>query len=353
MMFRTQLLAIMFSALVGVDAVEGQHCGGPCEVPRGVDPVSTNPRYSLSEGIERATWRYLFNWFWTVNGEQKFRVESSLSSLPARDFGFRRMFVSPSGNGFLVTGNPYAGKYLKGKEPPLFVFFDPEGRQLSELSLFQAVEAEGRKLGQCPNCDCDDVLYVFAQDPNLSDNSVFVELRPYRSNPISFFLPFGCPVRDRRSFEDALEAAEWSRLSGEEAEREKEAIQFLIGALKSDDVTVRTEASEAILAKGFLARTAISRAKFDSLSGNIRARAKVVEKNLRPLGDSPPEAISTDLGLLSSMISYSEPEVVQSVRLQLQRILPQTKGLAPEECVTWIAEHRQSLKWNAAIGQYE
>jgi hypothetical protein len=353
MMFRTQSLAIMFFFLIGAGSVEGQHCGGPCEVPRGVDPVSTNPRYTLSEGIEVANWRYLFNWFWTVNGEQQFRVESSLASLPARDFGFRRMFVSPSGNGFLVTGNPFAGQYLKGKEPPLFVFFDPEGKQLSVVSLFQAVEANGRKLGQCPNCDCADVLYVFAQDPTLSDNGVFVELRPYRSNPISFFLPFGCLVRDRRSFEDALEAAEWSRLSGEEAEQEKEAIQFLIGALNSDDVKVRSEASEAILAKGFLARTAINRAKFASLSGNIRARAKVVETNLRPLGGSTKESMSTDLGLLSSMLSYSEPEVVQSLRLQLQRILPQLEGLAPEEYVAWIAEHRKSLKWNAAIGQYE
>jgi len=346
------LVAFLF-LLTGIASVEAQHCGGPCEVPRGADPVSANSTYTLSQGVETDNWRYLFNWFWTVNGEQKYRVEAALKSLPAGDFGFRRMFVSPSGNGFLVTGNSYAGKYLKGKEPPLFVFFDPEGKRISELSLFQALEANERKLGQCPGCDCADVLYVFAQDPMLSENGCFVELKPYEANSIAFFLPFGCPVRNRSEFEEALEAAEWSRLSGEQIERQKKEIDVFLRDLGSDELSVRTAAAEALVAKGFLARTSIIQAQYDSESGNLRARARAVEAKLRPLGGLAWEDMSIDLGLLASMLSYPEQEVAQAVRVQLERILPQSRGMPPEACVAWVKEHRQHLKWNAANGQYE
>ncbi len=85
--------------------VRAQHCGGPCEVPRGADPVSADPKYALTMGKEKANWRYLFNWIWTENGEKKHRLEKVLGAPPLRDFGYRRMFVSPAGNGFLVTGN--------------------------------------------------------------------------------------------------------------------------------------------------------------------------------------------------------------------------------------------------------
>ena len=353
MAIKVSSLAFVLLLCAITNRVEAQHCGGPCEVPRGADPVSSNPRYTLSMGIEKDDWRYLFNWYWTVDGEQKFRVESALKSLPARNFGFRRMFVSPSGNGFLVTGNSYAGKYLNGKEPPLFLFFAPEGKLLSERTLFQATEEDERKLGQCPHCKCHDVLYVFAEDPKLCEDGVFVELYPYQSiQNLYFFLPFGCAVSERIAFEEALEAAEWSRLSSDDATREKEAIQALIDDLNSEALKIRTASSTALLAKGYLARTAINKAYYDSESGNVRARAKSIQSRLRPLGGLPWEEMSNDLQLLSRMLSYAEPQVVEAVSQRLQKIVPPLKGLPADEQAAWITKHRANLHWNVDAGQY-
>lgn len=299
MAIKVSSLAFVLLLCAITNRVEAQHCGGPCEVPRGADPVSSNPRYTLSMGIEKDDWRYLFNWYWTVDGEQKFRVESALKSLPARNFGFRRMFVSPSGNGFLVTGNSYAGKYLNGKEPPLFLFFAPEGKLLSERTLFQATEEDERKLGQCPHCKCHDV-----------------------------------------------------RLSSDDATREKEAIQALIDDLNSEALGIRTASSTALLAKGYLARTAINKAYYDSESGNVRARAKSIQSRLRPLGGLPWEEMSNDLQLLSRMLSYAEPQVVEAVSQRLQKIVPPLKGLPADEQAAWITKHRANLHWNVDAGQY-
>ncbi len=86
MSIKTKSLAIVLLGVFIGDSALGQHCGGPCEVPRGADPVSANSKYTLTEGIEVDDWRYLFNWYWTVDGEQKHRVEAALAALPARDF---------------------------------------------------------------------------------------------------------------------------------------------------------------------------------------------------------------------------------------------------------------------------
>ncbi len=31
--------------------VKAQYCAGPCEVTTGADPVSVNPKYTLSDGV--------------------------------------------------------------------------------------------------------------------------------------------------------------------------------------------------------------------------------------------------------------------------------------------------------------
>jgi len=103
-----------------------QHCGDICEVPRLLDPVSPVPAYTLSPGVETASWRWLSNWWWTENGVQKHGLEQAFAVSPLRDFARRQVFVSPAGNGFLVTGNSYTNRSREiGEEPPLFVFCDP------------------------------------------------------------------------------------------------------------------------------------------------------------------------------------------------------------------------------------
>lgn len=332
-----------------------QHCGGPCEVPRGSDPESPNPRYALSEGVEVANWRYLFNWHWTEDGVQKHALEKLLGAPPCRDFAYRRMFVSPSGNGFLVTGNAYArADRLGDRQPPLFVFCDPRGNIVAKTSLLEVLDDDERKLGPCPSCDCCvDLMYVFAQDARVSSNGCFVELVARGTNRcLSFFLPWGCMVRDRAEFENALEAGEWSRLSQGQAEREKSVIETLLKNLASEDLVVRTRAADGLVAKGLLGLGATRRARAASQSGGFRARATAVEARLRPLGNEPWEAISLDLGLLGSALSYQDKLVNQAVRARLTQLLPSTREMSDESCAAWIRENRQSLQWDPAKGEH-
>jgi hypothetical protein len=265
------------------------------------------------------------------------------------------MFVSPSGNGFLVTGNPYAiADRLSGRQPPLFVFCDPRGSVLAETPLVEILGDDERKLGQCPSCDCcKDLMYVFAEDPRVSSNGCFVELVARGTNrTVSFFLPWGCLVQDRGAFETALEAGEWSRLSQVQAEKEKSVIDSLLKNLASEDLVVRTRAADGLVTKGLLGLSAVRRAGAESSSGDFRARATAVGARLRPLGDEPWEAIASDLGMLGSALSYPDKLVKRGVRGRLMQLLPSTREMSDESCAAWIKEHRHSLKWDPAKGEY-
>lgn len=346
---------LLIAAILGGGVAIAQHCGGPCEVPRGDDPRSSNPKYTLSEGVEKANWRYLFNWYWTEDGEQIHRVESVLKEPPCGSFGYRRMFPSPSGNGFLVTGNPYSADYRReGTQPPLFVFCSPEGKRLTEVYLQDAFEREDeRVLSPCPSCECKDVLYVFAQDPRLTSDGCFVELTARGSHrTIQFFLPLGCPVYSRDPFERAIAKAEWSTLTDEEKVKTEAEIQSLLSDLNSDQLQTRRQAASGLLAKGYLARNALHKARRKSNSGNFRARATAVIQKLRPFASQEWESIPRNLDLLSHLLSYDEAGVVAAVMLRLDEILPASKNLDPEARVQWIQSNRQMLKWNQATGQY-
>lgn len=314
------MIALLFAA--------AQHCGGPCEVPRGADPVSADPKYVLVAGREKENWRYLWNWIWTEDGVEKHRLEKSLSSPPLRDFGYRRMFVSSAGNGFLVTGNAYA----KAEKPPLFVFCDPEGTVLVEISLERGLTKEERRLGPCPNCDCAKVLYEFEEDPSLSVNGCFVELTACGTKRrLGFFLPLGVPVRDRARFETALSEAAWADLPDERRATEKREIETLARDLDHEDLDVRAKAVEGLIAKGYLALEAARSARF--------------EEKLKPGKD-----VAIDLGLLAALLPYPDEDVVAAVRGRLERIVPQIRGKDP---AAWLREHRAKLTWNAAAGRYE
>lgn len=344
------------SSLLAIAAMAAaQHCGGPCEVPRGAEPVSASTKYTLSEGIEKSNWRYLFNWYWTEDGVQKHALEAVLGSPPLRDFAYRRMFVSPAGNGFLVTGNPYAATRLEGREPPLFVFCDPEGKRLVEVPLRRALNDKERRLGKCPSCDCcSDILHVFAQDPALSGNGCFVELNAAGTNrSLAFFLPLGLPVRNRTTFEVALEEGEWSSLAPPQQEQHRKAISGYLDELASDDLKVRTRAADGLVAKGFLALAAVRKARDQSKSGDYRARTKAVELRLQPWRIAGWEALAIDLGLSARLLVYPDPDVVQATQNRLASIVPATRGMDAAQCATWIAEHRTTLRWNAVKGYYE
>jgi len=122
--------------------------------------------------------------------------------------------------------------------------------------------------------------------------------------------------------------------------------------LASDETDIRACAANTLVAKGYLALTATRKARDESKSGDFKARTKAVEDRLRPLGAAPWEAIPNDLGLLRSLLTYPDEDVVRVIQDRLAKILPPTKLMTPETCAAWIKEHESKLKWNAAKGQY-
>lgn len=344
--------------LIGFAApAASQHCGGPCEIPRGADPISANPRFTLVMGKETDNWRYLFNWVWTQDGKPTHRLEEVLREPPFVGFGYRRMFVSPAGNGFLVTGNHYAKTWRKyesgGYEPMLFVFCDPKGNRLVELPLERMLTKPELQTRPCLNCDCcEDVLHAFAVDPVLSKNGCFVELQAFGTHrPIAFFLPLGLPILDKGAFEQVLADAEWARVPESKRETEQAAIATAIEELGSDDPEGRARAKEALTAKGFLALSALRRARSTAEDG--RKQLDEILEELRPYRTPGWEALTRDIGLLSSLLSYPDRDVVRIVHQRLGEIVPSVSKLDPPATITWLEKHRSGLRWDAEEGRYK
>jgi len=343
--------------LLSLSIAVAQHCGGPCEMTAVADPVSPNPRYTLSPGVGRENVSWRIDWHWTEGGYQKHSLAEAFGRPPLNGFAKRRVFVSPAGNGFLVTGNAYAAGHdrLGGAAPELFVFCDPQGNVLMEAPLLRTLSEKERRIDRCPGCTCcKDLLYVFAEDPQVSSNGCFVELQAFdTARTLTVFLPWGLVVKGRWAFEVALEKAEWAGLAPNDAERHTREIRTLLVELGADDEAAHTRAAEALVGRGFLALGAVRAAIAESKSGNFTARASAVEGRLRPLAGAAWEALAIDLGLLAGMLTFPDETVAKGVQQILDRLLPATKEMEPTARVEWIRRERANLKWNAVKGQYE
>lgn len=288
-----------------------QHCGGPCEVPRGADPVDGG-RFSLTAGPEKGNWRYLFNWVWTEDGNPLHRVEGTLGDEPCVSFGYRRMFASPAGNGFLVTGNGYT----KAEAPPLFVFCDPRGSRLLEVPLPE----DQRTAGPCPNCDCAGVLYVFEEDPHLSPSGGWVELRTNRLH--GFYLPLGVPVDDRAAFE---------RILGEHAEA-VDGIGALVRALDDDDPDARARAADGLVAAGYAAFPALHDALAKPPSEEVRELAGRILSQLKPREGY--EAVLRNGALLEALSEFPAEPVARAARtLRIHEAMKRVRADGPGAAV--------------------
>ena len=351
------IAAVLLSA---APSTAGQHCGGPCEVPRpAAPPASPNLRFKLGQGKEKTNWRYLHNFIWTVDGVEKFRLEKTLSSPQMIAFGYRRIFVSPAGNGFLVTGNAYArGRkfLLSGKThagtAPLFVFCDPRGTPIVEVRLQQELTKEELKTGPCPSCDCKDILFVFKKDPALSANGCFVELQAAGTGrPISFFLPLGAQIKNRAAFEDRLAALEWARIPSELQAAKRAEIKKLVTALDNTHFKTRVDAGKSLTEMGFLALPSIRAGRSLAGSAEKQLRLRPIEEQLwrRWWAADGHENVSVDLDLLTDLLTYPEEAVVKAVRARLSQILPKEGA---SDWGDWIKKHRDRLQWDKALGRY-
>ena len=336
-----------------------QHCGGPCEVPRPAGPpISANPRFTLVPGKEKSSWRYLHNFIWTEDGEQKSSLYKTLSSPQMIAFGYRRIFVSPAGNGFLVTGNAYArgdNFLLSGRThariAPLFVFCSEEGTPLVEVSLREGLTKEEIKRGPCPSCKCcKDILYVFKKDPALSANGCFVELDAAGSGrTLSFCLPLGAPIKDRAAFENRLAELEWARIPADLRRQKRAEIQALVAELGGDDAQLRAEADKGLVALGFLALPVVRASRTQTESKEQRARIRGIEERLKPWAATGYERMSVDLDLLAALLSYPEAAVVKAVRTRLAQLLPDEGA---SDWGPWIKKHRDRLQWDSKLRRY-
>ena len=344
-------LTLCAIVLAAVDA-RAQHCGGPCEVPRPAGPpVSPNPRFTLSEGAERADWRYLHNFYWTEDGEPLFQLEQTLSS-PDLIFGQRRIFLSPAGNGFLVTGNPYVESPGTPPDPSLFVFCRRDGTPLVRVRLEDALTEEELVRGPCPSdCGCEDVLYVFEQDATLSANQAFVDVVAAGSGrSLSVFLPLGAPVEDRAAFELRLAALDWARVPADLRDERRAQIDSLVADLDDPDDAVRAAAEEGVIAAGYLALPALRGRLAQELDAERARRVRLVEARLRPWADVGFERMSIDLDLLGALSTDPDASVAAAARARLIEILP---GTQTQDWPGWIDAHRGRLRWDRSEGRYE
>ena len=351
------LLAMMSSPLIASD----QHCGGPCEHPRSADPISANPRFQLSfVRDKKADGSLHFHWDWMVDGEAAVDLGRFLYKPPLTGFGYSRIFLSPAGNGFLVTGNPYTeqkfGYRLRpgSLQPPLFAFFDAKGEQLVDIPLRQVLTKVEQTPIECLNCKCcKNVLHGFAKDPTLSANGCFVDIEALETKrAISFFLPLGLLILDKPKFEGYLASAEWSRIPEGNRKAVRKVLAGAIEALQGNELWLHETAKKTLFAKGFLAysalQEALSKAPLDEQS-----LLHDIAEQLRPFKSLGWQALTIDLGLLSSLLTYPDAAVAKTVLQRLALLIPDILDLDASAAVVWIEKHRDELRWNEDQHCYE
>ncbi|MEK7485085.1 MAG: hypothetical protein AABZ60_12225 [Planctomycetota bacterium] len=216
-------------------SVYAQHCGPFIGIETSTD---SNKNYRISLVREkRNPWNYL-----------AFTVQENLSlpkleqidqkvdwdvvpvkfsfKLPILDYFYKAyIFVSPTGNGFVVTGFPYYTVYgsKKQDDPILLHFYTMEGKLQKELKLQEVATPEeisfcgshqhhsdqdlwGNFLAVSKAEGCV-IYYTFADRPRLSEEGQYLEFCMAKTRrSISFFLPLQMLVTDKSSFESELES---------------------------------------------------------------------------------------------------------------------------------------------------
>lgn len=350
---------MVIANLATVHVVCAQHCGGPCEVPRpAAPPQSINSRLSLEPGLDRANWAYLNDFIWTVDGEPRHQLRESLSAPQMMAFGRRFIFVSPGGNGFLVTGNPYTERSVParrigmGYDAPLFVFCDERGGVVTEVTVREVLRGNELQFGPCPsNCGCTDLLYTFGSDPSYSPNGLYVELQAGVSHrTISFLLVLECLVEDREELEDWLIEREWDGLDSVDQDALRMRIQTLAESLEDPHFVNRETAESALREIGWMARPILRRIRQETEAPDLIWRISRVEPLLGPKGGNDHERLARDLDWFCVLLDCPDEAVASAAKRRLNRLLPQCDQA---DIRGWISRNQGRLKWSAETNCYQ
>ena len=359
MKFGTLTTPLIFALILWAAPALGQHCGGSCEVMRpAAPPVSLNPKFQLVAGKEKKNWAYLHNFIWTENGNHKHPLMETLASPPLVAFGYRRIFVSPAGNGFLVTGNPYVESHPRygtgrmAQKTPLFIFCNEQGKTLTQIDLVKALKPAEVATGDCPeNCGCKDILYVYEKDPAVSQNGLYVNLVTKKTKrTISFCLPFGSLIENRKSFENRLAELEWEQQPENQRDMLKNQIAGLITELESPNGQTRDATEKSLIEKGFLALPQVRLVLNKTNSPEIISRLQRIESQLQPWTAEGYESLSKNLVFLKGLLSFNEERVVNAVENRLRQLIPTANTTDWE---TWLDKHLGKLQWDDKRDRYE
>lgn len=216
------------------------------------------------------------------------------------------LFVSTTGNGFLVTGFPSYQVYgsKKQEDPTLFYFYTPSGELQHEVKLreifapeeivfcgshqnHQKLSGNCLELSQAKGCA---IYYTFQKGPDLSTDGFYVEFSLGRTErSFYYFLPLMKVVSDKKKFETDLVA--W--LQGEEK-------------------------SQMFFANALLKR---------------------------------------DLNLLQELLRYPDSEIQNATQQHLAKLIPASvthfqEATAPKWS-EWLEEHGHQLQWHEIQQQYQ
>jgi hypothetical protein len=230
--------------------------------------------------------------------------------------------ISPSGSGFLLD-SPLV--------PESLTFFTKRGEPLHSLSK-------------------KDFSLQRSRDPE-EENPFFVPLRKAGGGDQDHgevFLPFGLLVHP--TSEAKIRSLLQKPLEPDASVQAK--LQRLIDQLSDEEVKVRQEASEELVAMGVAALKALVRVKEDpEAPPEARARADEVIRQMTLLEALGGQTAWRHLLVLEGLLTYPSAEMVKFAKERLESLLPpdsvkELKGKQVKAWAEWIEANYDRLEWN-------
>jgi hypothetical protein len=288
-----------------------QCCGGA----ESVSAVSKNGRFRVDALalVPHSHGPYPYRYTWSERGPDGRYGESSSFQVTYDSTGHfnMRLFVSPTGNGFLVESS---------LSKPGLVFFAPSGEKL------YTVETVDRSVR-------------LSSDGPLSEDGASLRLIEWKSGAPGqpgavwrLFLPMG---RETAGVKELLRPPKTADLKPH------------LSGLEDDDPEVREKAAEAIRAMGPPVMEALTREIGRAGSVDARGRMEEILARIRLKTKDHPHP-HRNLLLLASALSHPDEAIATVARERLRAILPRGATLEP----AWVEKHLDRLSWDEEEKRY-